>query len=81
MHAHSFLVHSLLVAAATAAGPGDRRTRNRRQDGPVDDGTAADCSYYDTAVDRSYDCAYFEDNWFLTHEEFVDYVSNFLLKS
>ena len=75
MHARSFLAHGLLVAAATAAVPANRHGHIRRQDGPVDDGTVADCTWYDTAVDSSYDCAYFEESWSMTHAQFVAYVS------
>ncbi|GAB1211881.1 hypothetical protein ATERTT37_001005 [Aspergillus terreus] len=45
----------------------------RRQDGPLDPGTASDCTYYDTALDSIYTCEYFEFNWGLSHEDFVSY--------
>jgi hypothetical protein len=44
-----------------------------RQTGTVPPDTASDCTFYDTAVDSTYTCAYFEENWGLTHAEFVDY--------
>ncbi|RYO96244.1 hypothetical protein DL763_003318 [Monosporascus cannonballus] len=44
-----------------------------RQDGPIDPGTAPDCTYYDTAYDESMDCQYFEDSWSLSHADFVNY--------
>ncbi|RYP17573.1 hypothetical protein DL765_004428 [Monosporascus sp. GIB2] len=45
----------------------------RRQDGPIDPGTAPDCTCYDTAYDESMDCQYFEDSWSLSHADFVNY--------
>ncbi|KAF3389261.1 LysM domain-containing protein [Penicillium rolfsii] len=45
----------------------------RRQDGPVDPGTASDCTWYDTARDSTYTCEWFELNWGLSHEDFVSY--------
>jgi hypothetical protein len=65
----NLLLSSLLLGAALSS-PGV----SRRQDGPVDPGTAADCTYYDTALDSSYTCAWFEFNWGLSHEDFVSYV-------
>jgi hypothetical protein len=50
-------------------------SKYRRQDGPVDPGTAADCTYFDTAINKNYNCAYFENEWGLSHEDFVSYVS------
>ncbi|RHZ63585.1 LysM peptidoglycan-binding domain-containing protein [Aspergillus thermomutatus] len=64
----SLLPYSLLLVAALAS---PRLTR--RQDGPVDPGTAADCTWYDTALDKTYTCEWFERNWGLTHEQFVSY--------
>jgi hypothetical protein len=61
---------SLLVGAALA-----NPHLYRRQDGPVDPGTASDCTYYDTALDSTYTCEYFEFNWGLSHEDFVSYVN------
>lgn len=76
MHAPSLLVSGLLVVTAMAV-PGKRRDRVvRRQDGPVDDGTVADCTFWDTALDQSYTCAYFEEAWGLSHDQFVEYVSH-----
>ena len=63
----------LLNASLASAG-----TLYRRQDGPVAPGTATDCTYYDTARSERYTCAFFEENWGLTHEQFVDYASPFL---
>ncbi|KAL4787166.1 hypothetical protein BJX76DRAFT_29083 [Aspergillus varians] len=59
---------SLFVGAALA-----NPHLHRRQDGPVDPGTAADCTWYDTALDASYTCEWFEFNWGLSHEDFVSY--------
>ncbi|RDW72383.1 uncharacterized protein DSM5745_07555 [Aspergillus mulundensis] len=61
-----FLTFSFL---GTALGYAHRK----RQDGPVDSSTSPDCTWYDTALDSSYDCAYFESMWALTHEQFVSY--------
>ncbi|KAI3542564.1 hypothetical protein CSPX01_06769 [Colletotrichum filicis] len=45
----------------------------RRQTGPVAPGTASDCTYYDTAVDRSYNCDFFQIEWGLSAPDFLDY--------
>ncbi|GIK02896.1 hypothetical protein Aspvir_006959 [Aspergillus viridinutans] len=63
------LLSSSLVLGAALASP----HLSRRQDGPVDPGTAADCTYYDTALDSSYTCKWFEFNWGLSHEDLVSY--------
>jgi hypothetical protein len=59
----------ILLATVSAA------LLDKRQDGTVDPDIASDCTYYDTAQDSSMNCAYFEDYWGLTHEQFLDYVS------
>lgn len=59
-----------LLATATLGRP----QLTRRQDGPVDPSTASDCTWYDTAVDKSYDCEYFADQWGITRDDFVSYV-------
>ncbi|RYP67949.1 hypothetical protein DL769_005627 [Monosporascus sp. CRB-8-3] len=65
------LFHSLLVAG-TAASTTKAAQAVRRQDGPVDPGTAPDCTFFDTAYDESYDCQYFEKSWGISHADFVD---------
>ncbi|KAF2731444.1 hypothetical protein EJ04DRAFT_394902, partial [Polyplosphaeria fusca] len=45
----------------------------KRQDGPVDPGTAPDCTYFDTALDATYTCDWFESSWSLSHADFVDW--------
>ncbi|KAF3480462.1 LysM domain-containing protein [Arthroderma uncinatum] len=42
-----------------------------RQNGPVDPGTAPDCRLYDDALDITYNCAYFEQTWGVSHADFV----------
>jgi hypothetical protein len=51
---------------------------SKRQDGPTAPDTASDCLYWDTMFDSSMECKYFEDGWGITHEQFLDYVSNFI---
>lgn len=48
---------------------------SRVQQGPIDPGTNPDCTFYDTAYSEADDCAYFEEFWGITHEEFVSWVS------
>lgn len=55
-----------------------RRTRIARQDGPIDPGIAADCTYFDTARDASWTCAFFEQDWGITHDNFIEWVSRAL---
>lgn len=47
---------------------------NKRQDGPVDPSTAKDCTYFDTAIDKTYTCQYFEQTWGLSAADFLDWV-------
>lgn len=69
----------LLAAAATSVAAARTSRRHpahiRRQTGPVAPGTAADCTYYDTAVDSSYICDFFQSDWGLSAADFLDYVS------
>ncbi|KAF2466140.1 uncharacterized protein BDR25DRAFT_377868 [Lindgomyces ingoldianus] len=65
----SFFVASLLFVAPAAS----LRTKVERQDGPVDPGTAPDCTYFDTALDISYTCNFFEKSWSISHTDFVDW--------
>ncbi|KAF7544085.1 hypothetical protein G7Z17_g10232 [Cylindrodendrum hubeiense] len=60
----SLLAQSLLAAGATAS----RGRWFRRQDGPTDPGIPSDCTWWDTAVDNSKDCAFFESDWGITHK-------------
>ena len=48
----------------------------KRQNGPVALGTAEDCTWYDDVVNGDYDCAHFESEWGITHEDFVSWVRN-----
>ncbi|KAL8365067.1 hypothetical protein RB595_004061 [Gaeumannomyces hyphopodioides] len=69
-----FLLFQWLIVAGTAALAATRRARAfRRQDGPVDPGTAPDCTYWETALDGSYDCRYYEDSWDISHADFLDW--------
>ncbi|KAK0650030.1 hypothetical protein B0T16DRAFT_457385 [Cercophora newfieldiana] len=43
----------------------------RRQDGPVDPSTAKDCTYWATAVDKTFTCEYIEGLANLSHDDFV----------
>jgi hypothetical protein len=49
---------------------------SKRQDGPTAPDSAPDCTFWDTMLDSSMDCKYFEDGWGMTHEQFLNYVSN-----
>ncbi|KAF2012853.1 carbohydrate-binding module family 50 protein [Aaosphaeria arxii CBS 175.79] len=66
-----FTVVWLLAVTSTARSL--KRSNSRRQEGPVDPDTAKDCTYYDTALDSSFTCKFFEDNWIISHEDFVDW--------
>ncbi|GIJ81614.1 hypothetical protein Asppvi_000113 [Aspergillus pseudoviridinutans] len=68
MALQTLLPYSLLLGAALA-----NPHLSRRQDGPVDPGTATDCTWYDTALDKTYTCQWFEFNWGLSHQDFVSY--------
>jgi hypothetical protein len=65
------LTFSLLLALSTSAAA----RVIKRQSGPVEPDTDKDCTYYDDALDSSYDCQYFEDWWGMAHEDFVAWVS------
>lgn len=58
MSLRRLLPYSLLVGAALASP-----RLNRRQDGPVASDTAADRTWYDTVLDSTYNCKWFELNW------------------
>ncbi|KAB8068091.1 hypothetical protein BDV29DRAFT_162703 [Aspergillus leporis] len=64
----AFLPYSLLLGATLA-----RSHLSQRQDGSAGPGTAADCTWYDTARDKTYMCQWFEVNWGLSHKDFVSY--------
>lgn len=49
----------------------------QRQDGPVDPTTDPDCDWYDTAIDKTTNCAYFEDFWGISHLDFTAWVCIF----
>ncbi|KAH6871828.1 hypothetical protein B0T10DRAFT_533428 [Thelonectria olida] len=66
---HFSLLHGLLAVGVTAS----RGSRLRRQNGPTDPGIPSDCTWWDTAVDKSFDCDFFESDWGLTHRQFVEY--------
>ncbi|KAL2060599.1 hypothetical protein VTL71DRAFT_9240 [Oculimacula yallundae] len=63
----SVLAATLLACAVVHAQNGPTPA------GPVPTGTIKDCTYWDTATDKSYNCDYFEYNWALTHQQFVSY--------
>lgn len=42
----------------------------------VEPGTNPDCTFFDTAYSESDDCAYFEDFWGISHEDFVAWVNS-----
>jgi hypothetical protein len=69
----ALLLYAAAAGAAASREPG--RTRVRRQQGPVDPGTAPDCTYWETALDSSFTCSYFEESYGMTHADFVDWVS------
>ncbi|KAK3315448.1 hypothetical protein B0H66DRAFT_536321 [Apodospora peruviana] len=58
-----------LISAATAF----KLPSVKRQDGPVDPTTAKDCTYFDTALDKTYTCKYFETTWSVSHADFLDW--------
>jgi hypothetical protein len=71
------LVFGTVHGSSHAKSPRSPRTSlNKRQDGPVAPDTASDCTYFDTALDSSMTCAYIEDYWGISHEQFLDYVRN-----
>lgn len=65
----SIITHGLLAGTVVASATGNVR----RQDGPVDPGTAADCTYWETALDTSYTCAYYQDSWGISAADFLDW--------
>ncbi|RYO86656.1 hypothetical protein DL764_008976 [Monosporascus ibericus] len=68
---HRLLLFHALLMAGTAASTTKAARAVRRQDGPVDPGTAPDCTFFDTAYDKSYNCQYFEESWGISHADFV----------
>lgn len=44
------------------------------QSGPVDPSTTKDCTFYADAVDASDTCAKIEDDWGISHAQFVQWV-------
>ncbi|KAI5455804.1 hypothetical protein BGZ63DRAFT_338976, partial [Mariannaea sp. PMI_226] len=46
---------------------------SKRQDGPTDPGIAKDCTFWDTALDSSYNCDYFEKTWSISRVDFVSW--------
>ncbi|KAK2746093.1 hypothetical protein FQN57_003433 [Myotisia sp. PD_48] len=64
MRCLSALVLSLALHGAQAR-------HAKRQQGPVDPETVKDCTFYDEAIDESYDCAHFERLYDITHSQFV----------
>ncbi|KAF3031360.1 hypothetical protein E8E11_000246 [Didymella keratinophila] len=81
MRCHSFLtigalslVFGTVHGTSLADSPRSPETSlNKRQDGPVAPDTASDCTYFDTVLDSSMTCAYIEDYWGISHEQFLDY--------
>lgn len=67
-----FALQNLLIVKATSHV---LRGLEGRQSGPVDPGTIKDCTYWETAVDATYTCQYFEEYWGLTFDQFFAYVS------
>ncbi|KKY32901.1 hypothetical protein UCDDA912_g07129 [Diaporthe ampelina] len=65
---HSIIIQWLLAGAVAAVATG----KARRQDGPIDPGTAADCTYWETALDTSYTCVYYQDIWGISAAELLD---------
>ncbi len=69
------LLLSLLATANTVSAIRQGgRPLLRRQDGPTDPGIHKLCTFWDTAVDSSATCDYFETTWSITHEDFVFWV-------
>jgi hypothetical protein len=62
-----------LAAGTFAVAPRPHR-RQASPTGPVPTGTIKDCTYWDTALDSTYTCSYFEDYWGLTAAQFLAYV-------
>ncbi|KAH6988451.1 hypothetical protein EDB80DRAFT_816699 [Ilyonectria destructans] len=69
MHFSPLLTRGLLAVGVTAS----RGARIRRQNGPTDPGIPSDCTWWDAAVDKSFDCDFFESDWGITHKQFVEY--------
>jgi len=63
------------LAGQNALAASSQGRNHRRQDGPVDPRTASDCTYFETALDKSYDCKYYQNRWGLSAADFLDWVS------
>ncbi|KAJ3545053.1 hypothetical protein NM208_g2698 [Fusarium decemcellulare] len=72
MHFSSAITQGLL-AVGVAASRGHRFRRQVRPGAPTDPGIPSDCTYYDTYVDPTYDCAMWAADWRITLEQFVNY--------
>ena len=83
---HSWLIHydtmriSSAVCFAGLAGhhvlAATHRDRTKRQGANVDPSTTKDCTFWDYALDESYTCQYFEEQWAASHDDFVAWVSD-----
>lgn len=68
-----FSVVTVLALAGAHVSSATRGTK--RQTGPVDSSTNPYCTYYDTVFSKNDNCAYFEDFWSISHDDFVLWVS------
>ncbi|KAF7553492.1 hypothetical protein G7Z17_g3622 [Cylindrodendrum hubeiense] len=66
----SFLFTQGLLALGVAASKGRRL---RRQNGSVNPEVPSDCTWWDTAIDKSHDCDFLESDWDITHKQLVEY--------
>ncbi|KAH7305818.1 hypothetical protein B0I35DRAFT_413629 [Stachybotrys elegans] len=69
MKGSTTLVLALASAHLTVASRG-----TKRQTGPVDSSTTPYCTYFDTVYSKYDDCAYFEDFWGISHQDFISWL-------
>jgi hypothetical protein len=79
-HRMLFTLLTTLGAASVVLGAEHVRDHclrvSKRQDGPTAPDNAPDCTFWNAMLDFSMDCKYFEEGWGMTHEQFLDYMSN-----
>ena len=68
MHSTIFLGGLLLASSGASA------RRVKRADGPTDPGIASDCTFIWTS-EAGDNCAKFESDWSISHDDFVEWVS------
>ncbi|KAM5430480.1 hypothetical protein McanMca71_007204 [Microsporum canis] len=65
----ALVLYSLLCGSAAARSLSF--FRGQRRSGKTDPNAPSDCTLFDDAVTKDYDCGYFEATWGISHQDFV----------